>query len=133
MGNQIVALEDEADGVVPVGIPVPVAVFFSGNSVDDQITAVIAIQTADDIQQRGLTGAAGAENRNKFIVPKIQTDAIKGGLNQFTRDILFSDIRTIRRAIIRSSSFEMPFFSMGNMELLFSAFGVSKEKTSSSS
>ena len=49
VGDQVVALEDEADGMVPVGIPVPVLIFFRGNSVDDQVAGVVAVQAADDI------------------------------------------------------------------------------------
>ena len=60
VGDQVVALEDEADGVVAVGIPVPVRVLLGGDAVDDEIAAVIAVQTADDVQQGGLAGAGGA-------------------------------------------------------------------------
>ena len=49
MGDQVIALEHKADGVVPVGVPVAVCVFFCGDAVDDQIAAVVAIQTADDV------------------------------------------------------------------------------------
>ena len=34
MGDQVVALEAETNGVVPVGVPVPVFVFPCGDSVD---------------------------------------------------------------------------------------------------
>ena len=51
MGNQIVALEHKTNGVVAVGVPVAVGVFFGGNTVDDQITAVVAVQAADDVQR----------------------------------------------------------------------------------
>ena len=57
-----------------IGVPVAVGVFFGGNTVDNQITAVVAVQAADDVQQGGLAGTAGAENGNKFIVPQVQAD-----------------------------------------------------------
>ena len=60
VGDQVVALEHKADGVVSVGIPVPVGVLLGGNAVDDQVAAVIPVQTADDVQQGGLAGTAGA-------------------------------------------------------------------------
>ena len=96
MGDQIVALEHETDGMVPVGIPVPVRVFSGGNAVDDQIAAVIPVQTADDVQQCGLTGAAGAQNGHKFIVPQIQAHTVQCSLHQFTGDILFSDVLDLK-------------------------------------
>ena len=49
MRNQIIALEDKAYGVVPVGIPVSVLIFFRGDSIDDQIAAVIAVKPSDNI------------------------------------------------------------------------------------
>ncbi len=58
MWNQVVALEDKADRVVPVGIPVAVLILFRGNAVDDQIAAVVAVEAADDIQKRRLSGTA---------------------------------------------------------------------------
>ena len=92
MGNQIVTLENEADGVVAVGIPIPVGILPGGDAVDDQIAAVISIQTAHHIQQRGLAGAAGAQNGNKFIVPEVQADPIQGRLDQFTGHIFLSNL-----------------------------------------
>ena len=56
--DQVVALEDKADRVVPVGIPVAVLILFRGNAVDDQIAAVVAVEAADDIQKRRLSGTA---------------------------------------------------------------------------
>ena len=50
VGNQIVTLENETDGMVAVRIPVPICIFLGRNTVDDQITAVIPVQTANDIQ-----------------------------------------------------------------------------------
>ena len=58
--DQVVALKYKANGVVSIRVPVAVLVFFCGDSVDDKIPGVVAVQTADDIQQRGLSGTAGA-------------------------------------------------------------------------
>ena len=98
MGDQVVALENEADGMVPVGIPVPVVVFFGGDAVDDQITAVIPVKAADDVQKRGLAGAGGAQNGHEFIVPQIQTHPVQSSLHQISRYILFSDILNLQHS-----------------------------------
>ena len=92
VGNQIVALEHKTNGVVAVGVPVAVGVFFGGNTVDDQITAVVAVQAADDVQQGGLAGTAGAENGNKFIVPQVQADVIQCFLDQIAGLVFFFDV-----------------------------------------
>lgn len=75
MGNQVVALEDETDGVVPVGIPVPVFKFFGGGSVDDQVSGCVLIQSSDDVQQCSFSTARWAEDRNKFIFTEFQINA----------------------------------------------------------
>ncbi len=51
MGNQIIALKNKTDRVIPVGIPVSVLIPFCGNSVNNQIAVIIAVQAADDVQQ----------------------------------------------------------------------------------
>ena len=92
MGNQVVALEHKAYGVVAVGVPVPVGVLLGGDAVDDQVAAVVAVQTADDVQQRGLAGAAGAKNRHKLVVPQVQTDIIQRVLYQLAGFVFLVDL-----------------------------------------
>ena len=58
MRNQVVALEHKAYGVVSVRIPVAVFILFRGNSVDNQIAAVVSVKPADDIEQRCFAAAA---------------------------------------------------------------------------
>ena len=55
--NQVVTLEHEADGAVPVAVPVAVAVLSGRDAVDNEFARLIAVQTADDIEKRGLAGA----------------------------------------------------------------------------
>ena len=92
VGDQVVALEDEADGVVAVGIPVPVGIVLGRNAVDDEIAAVIAVQTADDVQKRGLTGAGGAQDGYEFVVPEGQAHPVQGHLDKIAGLILLADI-----------------------------------------
>ena len=66
--DQVIALEHEADRVVPVGIPVSVLIFLRGDAVDDHIPAVIAVQSSYNIQKRRLPRPAGTEDGDKFIV-----------------------------------------------------------------
>ena len=82
MRDQVVALEHKADCVVAVGIPVPVAVFFRGDIVDNEVTGIIAVQSADDIQECGLAGTGRTENRDKFIVAEGQRNMVQRTLNQ---------------------------------------------------
>ena len=56
MGNQVIALKNKANGVISVGIPIPVLIFPGGNSIDDQVSAVVTVQATDNIQKSGLAG-----------------------------------------------------------------------------
>ena len=96
MWDQIIALKHEADGVVSIGIPVPVRVFFCGDTVDDQITAVITVQTTDGIKHGSLAGAAGTQNGDKLVVAQVQTDSVQCGLYQIAGNILFANILDLK-------------------------------------
>ena len=74
MRDQVIALEHEADGVVAVGIPVPVAELARGAALDQQVSGCILIQPADDVQERRLAAARRPEHRDKFLFPEIQCD-----------------------------------------------------------
>ena len=70
VGDQVVALEHKADGVVAVGVPVPVLVLLGGDAVDDQVAGIVAVQAADDVEEGGFAGAAGAQDGDELIVPR---------------------------------------------------------------
>ena len=85
MGDQVVALEYKPDGMVAVGVPVPVFVILGGAAVDQQIAAGVLIQSADDVQQSGLAAAGGPQDGDKLALPEFQTDALVflGDVSQF--------------------------------------------------
>ena len=92
VGNEVVALEYKADGVVAVGVPVPAAEGPGGFAVDDQVAAGVLIQTADDVQQGGFPAAGGPQNGDKFVAAKIQRHTTQGGDGVFPRRIGFYNI-----------------------------------------
>ena len=49
MRDQIITLKHKTDRVIPIRIPVPVFVFLRRNPVYDQVSAVIPVQSSDDI------------------------------------------------------------------------------------
>ena len=85
MGNEVVALEYKADGVVSVRVPVAVFIFFCRNTVDDKISAVVAVKTADHIQQSCFSRTRGAENCDEFVVAKIERYSVKRYLRKLSR------------------------------------------------
>ena len=59
MRDQIVTLEYKTNRMITVRIPVSVLIFFCGNAIDDKISAVVAVQSSDNIQKRGFAGTTG--------------------------------------------------------------------------
>lgn len=55
--DQVVGLEDEADAVVAVGVPVAGLVVLRRNAVDDEVAALEAVEAANDVEHRRLAGA----------------------------------------------------------------------------
>ena len=92
VGNQVVALEHESDGVVPVGIPIPVRVLLGGRPVDDQVPAVVAVQPPQHVQQRGFAGAGWSQNCHELTVPEIQAHAVQRFLHQSPGSVFFSNV-----------------------------------------
>ena len=50
MGNEVVCLEDEADAIISVGVPVPIAVLFGGDAIDEQVARIVMVEASDDIE-----------------------------------------------------------------------------------
>ena len=90
--NEVVALEHEADRVIAVGIPIGVLVELGGNAVDDQITAGVLVETADDIEQGRFTAARRTENRHELISSKVDGYAVEGANAGVTRIIILDDL-----------------------------------------
>ena len=53
--DQVVGLENEANAVVAVGVPIARLVVLRRDSVDDQVAALEAVQAANDVEHRRFT------------------------------------------------------------------------------
>ena len=104
VGDEVVALEHKADGVVAVGVPVAVGVLFGGDAVDDEVAAVVPVQTADDVQQGGLAGAAGAKDGDELAVAEVQADLVKGCLDQVAGLVLLVDLFELKHGFCLSAN-----------------------------
>ena len=96
VGDEVIALEHEADGMVAVGVPVPVGVAAGGDAVDDELAAVVAVEAADDVEQRGLARAAGAEDGDKFAVAQVEADPVERCLCQIAGGVFLFDIDKLK-------------------------------------
>ncbi|MNI92283.1 hypothetical protein D3C73_1500560 [compost metagenome] len=91
MGDQVVALEDKADAVVAVRIPVAVLVVLRGRSVDNQVAAVVLVEPPDDVQAGGFARAARSQNRHEFVRAKPQVDAVQRLLGKASGGVAFGN------------------------------------------
>ena len=82
MRDQVVGLEDEADAVVAVGVPVAGFVVLRRNAVDDQVAALEAVEAANDIEHRRLTGAGLAQHCHELVITKRYRDLVERHLHE---------------------------------------------------
>ena len=108
MRDEVVALEDEADAVVAVGIPIGIFVLAGGNAIDHDVTGIGVVQTAQDIEQGSLAGTAGAQHRNEFAVAECKRHAIEGGLLEVRNLIRLADVLEFDHRLIPSRKHVFP-------------------------
>ena len=92
VGDQVIALEHKADGVVAVGVPVTGLVILGGFTPDDQVTGGIAVQTADDVQQGGLAAAGLTQHSHELRRTELDADTLQGVNSAGGYRVLFGDI-----------------------------------------
>ena len=65
-------MKNEADGMVPVCIPISVREIFRGLAVYHKVAGGILVEAADNIQQRRLSAAGVPQYRNKIVFPEFK-------------------------------------------------------------
>ena len=85
-------MKNKADAVVAVSVPFGVFEILGRTAVDDQISAVVMVQPADDVQAGGFARAAGAENGDKLRLAKAEADVIERNLGEIAGGIAFGDV-----------------------------------------
>ena len=78
MGNQIIRLEDEADLLVPIVVPIGILEGGGVGPIDQEGPFVMDIQTPDDVEEGRLPAAAGSKDHVETGRPKSQVDGIEG-------------------------------------------------------
>ena len=69
--NEVIALEDKADGVVAVAVPVRIRKVLRRFAIDDKVAARVLIQPADNVQKRRLAAARMAEDGDKLALAEL--------------------------------------------------------------
>ena len=94
MRDEIVILEDEADLAVAVGVPVAAREVLGAHAVNEKFSPVVAVEPADDVEERGLSAARGAEDRRKFALAEGERDVAQGMDGEFSaaRTVVFGNV-----------------------------------------
>ena len=92
VGDELIGLENKTDGMVAVGVPVPVVEVFGGTAVDGEVAGGVAVQPADNVQQCGLAAAALAQYGHEFASPEAEAHALQGVDLRIPQPIVFYDI-----------------------------------------
>ena len=82
VGNEVVALEHEANAVVAVRVPVRIRVVSRGNAVHDDVARVRVVEAAQDVEKRRLARARGAEHGHELTLSKRYGDAVERALHE---------------------------------------------------
>ena len=82
MRDQVVGLENEANAVVAVGVPVARLVVLRRNTVDDEVAALKTIEPTDDVEHRRLARAGLAQHSHKLVVAGRHGDLVERHLHE---------------------------------------------------
>ncbi len=97
--DEVIGLEDEADGVVAVGVPVAVAEVFGGLAVDNEVTGAVLVEAAYDVQQRRLAAAGVTENGHELVPAEAQAHALERVHDRVARRIVLFDVDQFEHSI----------------------------------
>ena len=77
VGYEVVALEDEAYTVISVHVPIPVGKGARASPVYNEVAVGVVVEAADDVEQRSLSAARGAENGDELALAKAEVNSAK--------------------------------------------------------
>ena len=97
--DQIIALEDEADGVVAVAVPVGVGKVLRRFAIDDKVAARVLIQPADNVQKRRLAAARMAEDGDKLALAEVEAHAPQRMDGSIARLIILDDLLQLQHIL----------------------------------
>ena len=92
VGDEIIALENKADGMISVGIPIAVTEILCGFAVDDKVSLRVAVKTSYDIEHRCLSAAGRAQYGNEFRFTELKIYTAESHNVIATRGIHLTDI-----------------------------------------
>ena len=92
MRDEVIALKHKADAVVAIGIPIAIAKILGRNTVNEQVARVKVVESADNVEHRGLARTRGTQNGHELIIAKRQVHAVERYLRKRLRNISLANI-----------------------------------------
>ncbi len=96
MRDEVIALEDKADTVVAISVPVAVLVLLGGDAIDDEVARVVVVKAADDVEHGGLARARGAQDGDEFVVAEGYRDIVECGLREGAGGVGLADLLKLK-------------------------------------
>src|SRR5699024_3543193 len=72
--DEVIGLEHKPDRVVAVGVPIAVAEVLGRATAYYEVTACVLVESANDVEHRGLSAAGRTEYRHEFILTEAEAD-----------------------------------------------------------
>ena len=96
--DKVVGLEHEADAVVAVRVPIAVLVLACGHTVDEQVSVVVMVKAADDVEHGGLARARRPQHRHELVVAEGHRHMIKRGLREVRSGVGLAHVYQLQHA-----------------------------------
>ncbi len=100
MGYQMVTLKNETDCMIPVGIPVAVAVFPGRYAVYQKVAAVVAVEASDYIKKSRFPGAGRTEHSDELAVSQVEGYVVQSFLNEVARAVFLGNVPDFKHIIL---------------------------------
>lgn len=91
MRNEVIALEHKADAVVAIGIPIAIVKVLGRDAVDQQVTRIKVVQSADNVEHRGFTRTRGTQNGHELVIAKRQAYVVERHLRKRLGNVPFAN------------------------------------------
>ena len=99
MRNEVIALEDKADGVVAVAVPVGVGIILCGAPVYDQVAGAVLVKPADDVQECGLAAAGMTQYCDEFMLAELKVHALQRVDDGISHGVIFFDVYEFQHSV----------------------------------
>ena len=96
--DKVVGLEHEADAVVAICVPIAVFVLACGHAVDEQVSVVVMVKAADDVEHGGLARARRPQHRHELVVAEGHRHMIERGLREVRSGVGLAHVYQLQHA-----------------------------------